>query len=131
MVGQVRAMSDEIKHGLCCFCIQASNCEKAGEGIYSCPEFEESPSPQEKPKALQDGEGLKIIVECVSCLSDFDILEAKWCKHDGATKVCPNCGECACDTERVLKAGFTLSIIDPSIKGICGIWAREGAGDRE
>jgi len=51
MVGQMRAMSDEIKHGLCRFCVRASNCEKASEGIYSCPEFEESLNHLRSPKA--------------------------------------------------------------------------------
>jgi len=29
------------EHGLCRFCVQASDCGRAEEGIYSCPEFEE------------------------------------------------------------------------------------------
>ncbi|MBA7593087.1 hypothetical protein ES703_00003 [subsurface metagenome] len=31
----------EFKHGLCRFCVSGSICGKAGEEIYSCPDFVE------------------------------------------------------------------------------------------
>ncbi|MBA7505075.1 hypothetical protein ES706_03738 [subsurface metagenome] len=61
---------------------------------------------------------MKIIVDCVRCGREFDILEAKWCGHyynrgDG-TKVCPHCGACACDQ----KDNLVEVRLDPPIRGI-------------
>lgn len=61
---------------------------------------------------------MKILVDCVKCGREFNILEAKWCEHyhnkGGGTKVCPHCGACACDK----KDTFVEVRLDPPIKGI-------------
>lgn len=57
----------EFKHGLCRFCVRASNCEKAGEGIYSCPEFEESTASDNRERP--GGEGLGPLTEEVESIN--------------------------------------------------------------
>lgn len=62
---------------------------------------------------------VKIFVDCVGCGAEFNILEAKWCEHEGGqTKVCPRCGVCACDK----KGDFAVVNLVPPIKDISALY---------